>query len=429
MPPQVALLLMVACSASTSASSSDDAQQHVERQWAVQNNTNAVPGSASKPPVSYIVADVSSSGACESLCQSNSTCDIFAWSPNSHNCYFRLDHTWQPGSPSAGYVSGCVASGPGAVWGCDFDPHTAVCPSHETPPDEKWPAAPYGTCPSQVSGAVGEAIGVLPESFRMLGVNFDFWPSTKDKWGTCGVLTSRLNDPLFLELAGRLNGSVLRIGGSPADFMVYDVFEGACSSANLNKTQPARDSSGKPHGYFCPIWDQVPGQCLTMARWMEINAFAMASGLHVAFDLNACWGRSGPDAAMDWTLIDGLFNHTARMAANGNSAVAFFQFGNEVYSEISPSRYAQDMLTMKAMLEKAWASLAPGQLIPRLTGPDNGADDMSAEHLDSILSAGGAEAMAAATYHDYWNVCVDTNETAVPAPFHSSVPPEISAAV
>ena len=59
-------------------------------------------------------------------------------------------------------------------------------------------------------------------------------------------------------------------GGSPADFMVYDVFPGACSPDNINRTQSHGDN-----GYFCPIWDQVQGQCLTMERWAQINAFAL----------------------------------------------------------------------------------------------------------------------------------------------------------
>jgi hypothetical protein len=122
----------------------------------------------------------------------------------------------------------------------------------------------------QVSGTVGGVIGRTSEAFRMLGFNFDFWPSTKAKWGTCGVLSSALTDPLLLDLAARLNGSMLRIGGSPADFMVYDVFQGACSATNLNSTQPTLGPDGKPHGYFCPIWDQVAGQCLTMDRWAQV---------------------------------------------------------------------------------------------------------------------------------------------------------------
>jgi hypothetical protein len=58
------------------------------------------------------------------------------------------------------------------------------------------------------------------------------------------------------------------------------------------------------------------------------------------------------------------------------------------------------MTAMKALLEAAWSQWAPGKPVPKLVGPDNGADDMSASHLDGILNAGGAEAMVAATYHE-----------------------------
>jgi hypothetical protein len=178
------------------------------------------------------------------MCEGNSTCTIFAWSPNTKTCYFRLDHVWAPGWPNDGYVSGCVESGDGAVWGCAFDPTTAPCPANMVPPSAPPPPAPTAGCPWQVSGSIGSQIGRTDDSFRMLGFNFDFWPASKDKWGTCGVLTSELSDPKFLALAARLNGSMLRIGGSPADFMVYDVFEGACSATNLNKTQPTVGPDG-----------------------------------------------------------------------------------------------------------------------------------------------------------------------------------------
>eukprot|EP01047_Picozoa_sp_COSAG01_P017186 COSAG01_NODE_903_length_12848_cov_7.966899_15_plen_96_part_00 len=75
--------------------------------------------------------------------------------------------------------------------------------------------------------------------------------------------------------------------------------------------------------------------------------------------------------------------------------------GPQVYGQISPERYGADMTAMKALLEAAWSQWAPGKPVPKLVGPDNGADDMSASHLDGILSAaGGAEAMVAATYHE-----------------------------
>ena len=45
--------------------------------------------------------------------------------------------------------------------------------------------------------------------------------------------------------------------------------------------------------------------------------------------------------------------------------------------------------------------------MPKLMGPDNGWQDMSATHLEGILAAGGAEAMVAATFHDYQDSCAD----------------------
>ena len=294
------------------------AAQVPARRWDVANNSNAAPGSSSHAPTSFAVHDVPTPELCQARCQANSTCTVFAWSPNSNTCYFRLDHAWAPGSPNIGYVSGCVASGPGAVWGCGYDPKTAPCPDNRIPPAAPPPAAPTGECPWQVSGPVGtNQIAETSLDFNMLGINFDFWPATKDKWGTCGVLNSKLLDPKLLEIVGRLNGSLLRIGGSPADFMLYDVFDGACSAENINKTQPG-DGSFQPKKYFCPIWDQVPGQCLTMARWAEINDFAATTGLRIALDLNACWGRGGATGEMDFTMISGLFNETARMAAAGS---------------------------------------------------------------------------------------------------------------
>ena len=118
--------------------------------------------------------------------------------------------------------------------------------------------------------------------------------------------------PCFEQIACDCSGSLLRIGGSPADFMLYDVFPGACSAENLNKTQPG-GGSFQPKKYFCPIWDQVVGQCLTMARWAEINDFAASTGLRIALDLNACWGRGSANDEMDFSMISGLFNETAKV--------------------------------------------------------------------------------------------------------------------
>lgn len=299
-------------------------------QWLEFNNTNALVGSASKERYNHthVAGKTTSPQACWDSCVTNASCTIWSWSPNTHNCYWRLDGTWQTTS-SAGYVSGCQ---PNSVWGCN--PIDAPCPSHVRDPDTQWPPAPNASTMRLVSLQHDATTTVVSDQFRGLGVNFDFWPDTKGKWGTCGALNSALEDPQLLTLARRLNGSLLRMGGSPADFLLYDVTPDACSQQNLNRTQQKT-----PSGYFCPIWDQVQGQCLTMDRWAVINNFARAAGFHIAFDLNACWGRMNSTSAMDMTLIQGLFDATAKMAAKGNSAVFAFQFGNELYSNVEQQRY------------------------------------------------------------------------------------------
>ena len=56
------------------------------RKWAVMNDTNACPGSAaSQPPISWPIHNVLTSADCASMCESNTTCAIFAWSTTGIN--------------------------------------------------------------------------------------------------------------------------------------------------------------------------------------------------------------------------------------------------------------------------------------------------------------------------------------------------------
>ena len=136
--------------------------------------------------------------------------------------------------PNQGDVSGCIESGPRQVWGCSFNPATAPCPANLQPPpsDRRAPAAPLPTLHTATAGTATASATETSQStagFRMLGFDFDWWPNSKSRWGTCGALTSQLDDPGLLRLVSRLEGSLLRLGGSPADSLLYDVFDGACS--------------------------------------------------------------------------------------------------------------------------------------------------------------------------------------------------------
>lgn len=239
-------------------------------------------------------------------------------------------------------------------------------------------------------------VGRSSDSFRYTGVNMDFWPTTKQKWANSGALIVNLTQPSLRTLARGLSGSMLRLGGSPADFLLYEVNADACSQANLNKTQP------QGHGYFCPIWDQAPGQCLTLGRWQEILEFAAASGLLLTMDLNACWGRESASLDMDWSLIDGLLAATAAARTTWGASLFAVEFGNEVYANIAPDVYGAAVKRLRTHLDELWAP--PGPMPPRVAGPDCWENDLSTAYYESLLMAadGGLHAL---TFHDYGDSC------------------------
>ena len=103
-------------------------------------------------------------------CRGNASCAVWSWSPNSKNCYWRLDGEWET-QMWTGYVAGCQAD---TVWGCT--PPGASCPSYVHDPDMTWPLHPASTVARAVALKVQPGRGtVAADRFRGLGVNFDFW--------------------------------------------------------------------------------------------------------------------------------------------------------------------------------------------------------------------------------------------------------------
>lgn len=256
--------------------------------------------------------------------------------------------------------------------------------------------------------------------FRGVSVTFDFWPPNKAKWsvnrkGGCGALDMDLTQPDLRYLAMQLHGSLLRLGGSPVDSLLYETPDtpSACTDAEINKTRPS--PSG---GYFCPNWDQVDfskssgSHCLKAGRWAEINSFALRAGLSIAFGLNACWLRPNSSGDMSWTYVDAMLRQTASLAAANASAVWAWEFGNELYSSgVRAKRYGQDVKELMSRSEAAWsaaeaaAGLRAGSLQrPLFVGPDDGFGTMHADYVTDVVDAAEG-AVHAVTFHDYGNPC------------------------
>jgi len=103
-----------------------------------------------------------------------------------------------------------------------------------------------------------------------ISVTLDFWSNKEPAWGNSSVINANLNHPnLLVLLAKGLSPFFLRIGGSQADEIIYNIPHSNSSiTDNLN-------AECKKH----------PQKCLTVERWNEVLAFANKTGARILFDV------------------------------------------------------------------------------------------------------------------------------------------------
>eukprot|EP01060_Flectonema_neradi_P027775 TRINITY_DN373_c0_g2_i1.p1 TRINITY_DN373_c0_g2~~TRINITY_DN373_c0_g2_i1.p1 ORF type:complete len:524 (+),score=108.89 TRINITY_DN373_c0_g2_i1:50-1621(+) len=257
----------------------------------------------------------------------------------------------------------------------------SVCPFADFTPK------PAGTLPKS-TGTIKATIELSPDpvnklnNYRMVGVDMDWWGPTKDKWGMCGMTNIDLNNKdlkfLVSELGGKGkgNGGSVRLGGTGADFIVYDVVEDACSPENLNKTQ-------KPPGatWYCPLNDALAGKCLTMQKWDEVMAFMSEVDMGMIFCLNACWLRPGRNGTIDWSLTKGFLEYSAKKHW---THLAGFEFGNELYQHVDPDVYGNDYHILQTIVNETWAKYNNTN-VPFILGPDDGPTGMGTQWTETLL--------------------------------------------
>ncbi len=138
--------------------------------------------------------------------------------------------------------------------------------------------------------------------------------------------------PKLRALATALSPAYLRIGGTTADDVYYDMSDSPAA------TPPA------PYQYV-----------MTRAQWDAVNSFATATGMRVMFTIDA--GPGPRDAKLAWTPdnAQALLSYTASQGY----PVALWELGNEVNAfplthglsfEITPQQFAQDVLVAKTLI-------------------------------------------------------------------------------
>ena len=99
---------------------------------------------------------------------------------------------------------------------------------------------------------------------------------------------------------------------------------------------------------------------------------------------------------MDFTNIQSLLNYTTSLPADELTALAGFEFGNEILGKrVKPSRWAEDANYLASLIHQSFESA--GLHTPPLIGPDH----YSLQGYEEVMNTLEKNTLSAVTYHDY----------------------------
>lgn len=158
--------------------------------------------------------------------------------------------------------------------------------------------------------------------------------STEIGSGTVHAPVFNFNRPMLDLLTSALAPAYLRIGGSEADKIYYDMTD--------NSTfQPSA-----PAGYK---------SVMTARQWDDVNAFADRNGLKLIFTLNAGPASRKADGSWDGTNAEDLLRYTAHKGYKvdlwelGNE-LNIFWFVHGLKAQVSPLQYDKDLQAARALI-------------------------------------------------------------------------------
>jgi heparanase 1 len=228
----------------------------------------------------------------------------------------------------------------------------------------------------QVSVLGSQQRRAIKSKNRFVCVTLDYWPSDKYSpnpnahypWVNSSVFTADLTDPTLRAALSALAPLNLRVGGSLADQITYNV-SAASSSTNEFCAPPLADASAV-QGY-------TEG-CLTGARYTSLHSLCADTGCGLLFGLNGLYGRTpAPSSEELWagpwdpSNAEALLRFTKE--AGLSSTLVGIELGNEIdgaagiSAKIAPVEYATSFTQLKTLLAEVWPD-------------DDETDDLKQEH-------------------------------------------------
>lgn len=215
----------------------------------------------------------------------------------------------------------------------------------------------------------------------------DWWPPSKCdygscQWGTNSMLNINLQDKNLRAAVAAFNGKVhLRLGGSLADFVVYDVPGVPPPEGCVKYDDFSAPTNGTKLGY------EIFSGCLRSDRWDELHTFCNEVGCKLIFGINGLFGRNlpgpcdpdvncrvlpTPECCTNWSGAWDPSNAKAllRYSASKNQTLYAIELGNElvgskgIESHVSVGDYLADWKVFMRLLDDVYGSARPLTVVP-----------------------------------------------------------------
>ena len=227
-------------------------------------------------------------------------------------------------------------------------------------------------------------IGTVRPEF--VSTTLDWWPRETEGWGNSSVVNADLTHPNLIAAARGLSPLFIRIGGSQADSVMYNM--------SPNGTSTAEEATLKAKVYC----EKRPQLCLTMQRWDEVLLFANDVGARIVFTL--AYIHHTRDSSLeandqrDWDSTNArqLLQYTAQ--SKHANRVFGFELGNEVTHKgkvENITRLVNAYAELRHIIDETWHEQKPKVLGPASTGQSS--TTKLVEELGSHIDI--------ATYHKY----------------------------
>lgn len=220
-----------------------------------------------------------------------------------------------------------------------------------------------------------------------ISTTLDWWALGTEAWGNASVINADLSHPSLIAAAKGLGPFFLRIGGSQADSIIYNIPHSTNSSIT------------DEHNIECK---RKPQKCLTKERWDDVLNFANLVGARILFTIayirNTKDGEGNNDKR-DWESTNArqFLEYTAK------SPHAKLLYGLELGNELrhkgkvsNRTRIAKAYHDLGQLVDEIWSTDELKHHKPRIAGPASTGKEETAKLIEDV-----GPYIQIASYHKY----------------------------